>query len=230
VNLAQPLVTVIIPVYNGERYLREAIDSAINQTWRPLEIIVVDDGSTDSSTSIVHTYSEPVRCISQQHEGCQSALNRGVTSAVGEVFAFLDADDLWVPNKLQVQMSAHQEYPEMDMIFGHVRQFFTPDLDEDSRKRLLIPTEMLPGYCAGAMLITRNSFFKAGLFDSPTERGPFISWYAKAQQNGLTGIMLPDIVLLRRIHNANMGLMGAGSKKDFTHILKDVLDRRRKNS
>jgi glycosyltransferase involved in cell wall biosynthesis len=224
------LISVIIPVFNGERYLREAIDSVIAQTWRPIEIIVVDDGSTDGSAAIVHMYSEPVRYIPQQHGGLCSALNHGITSATGDVFAFLDSDDFWASEKLQLQMDAIQKSPETDMVFGHVRQFFSPDLDEDSRKRLLIPSEILPGYIAGAMLITRKSFFKASYFDSPRERGPFIHWYALAQQNGLTGIMLPDVVLMRRIHSANMGLTGAGSKTDFAHILKEVLDRRRKNT
>jgi glycosyltransferase involved in cell wall biosynthesis len=166
----------------------------------------------------------------QQHGGLCSALNHGITSATGDIFTFLDADDLWQSNKLQLQMDVIQNSPEIDMVFGHAKQFFSPDLDADLRKRLLIPSEILPGYMAGAMFITRNSFLKAGVFDSPRDRGSFIHWYDKAQRRGLASIMLPDIVVMRRIHNTNMGLTGAGSKADFAHVLKEVLNLRRKNT
>ncbi|MGD0338847.1 MAG: glycosyltransferase family A protein [Bacteroidota bacterium] len=226
----KPLISVIIPVYNGERYLREAIESVIAQTWQTIEIIVVDDGSTDDSAAIARRYSEPVHYYPQQHGGFCSAMNHGITSAKGDFFSFLDADDLWALNKLQLQMDSFEESPGTDIVFGHVKQFFSSDIDQNLRKRYWIPSEILPGYIHGAMLIKRDSFLKAGYFDSPWERGPFIHWYARAQQKGLTSIMLPDIVLMRRIHNTNMGITGSGSRADFCHILKEVLDRRRKNT
>ena len=93
-------VTVIIPCYNGAAYLREAIDSALDQTHPPLEVIVIDDGSTDDSAAIAESYGPPVCVIRQENQGESVARNRGIDEAKGDWVAFLDADDLWKPTKL----------------------------------------------------------------------------------------------------------------------------------
>src|SRR5438552_10684660 len=101
------LVSVIMPVYNGERYLAAAIRSVLAQTYTAAEVIVVDDGSTDDSAEIVHKFGTAVRYESQLHRGSPDASrNRGVELARGEYLAFLDQDDLWTNNKLELQVAA----------------------------------------------------------------------------------------------------------------------------
>jgi glycosyltransferase involved in cell wall biosynthesis len=98
-----PAISVVIPCYNGAKYLRETLDSAVAQTLPPLEVIVVDDGSTDDSAAIAESYGPPVRVIRQSNQGESVARNRAISEAKGEWVAFLDADDLWLPEKLAEQ-------------------------------------------------------------------------------------------------------------------------------
>jgi glycosyltransferase involved in cell wall biosynthesis len=96
-------ISVVIPCYNGAKYLREALDSVLAQTLPPLEVIVVDDGSTDDSAAIAESFGPPVRVIRQSNQGESVARNRAIGEAKGEWVAFLDADDLWLPEKLAEQ-------------------------------------------------------------------------------------------------------------------------------
>src|SRR5215468_9302617 len=108
------LISCIVPVFNGERYVREALDSILAQTHRPLEIIVADDGSTDGSANVVAAFRDGVRYLRQSNQGPSSARNLGIRAALGDFIAFLDADDLWHPQKLQRQMDRFKTRPELD--------------------------------------------------------------------------------------------------------------------
>ncbi len=106
----KPLVSVIIPTYNRARFLKEALASVLAQTYRPLEIIVVDDGSTDETPKVVSRF--PVRYVRTPHRGVAAARNRGLNKARGALIAFLDSDDLWLPRKIEVQVSFFERQPE----------------------------------------------------------------------------------------------------------------------
>src|SRR5262245_58814803 len=109
-------VSVIIPNYNYGRFLREALDSALNQTLPPLEVIVVDDGSTDESPEILESYGDRIRVIRQKNQGVGIARNTGAEAARGELLAFLDADDYWFPQKLEKQVEKINSDPELGMV------------------------------------------------------------------------------------------------------------------
>src|SRR5213078_156464 len=108
----QPLVSVIIPVYNGARYLRAALESVFAQTYRPIEVIVVDDGSGDDSGVIAQSFPD-VHFIHQENQGVAAARNHGFDAARGEFIAFLDQDDLWTPEKLKVQVNYLLNHPDV---------------------------------------------------------------------------------------------------------------------
>lgn len=222
-----PLVSVMIPVYNGERYLAEAIESVLAQTYRPIEIIVVDDGSTDSSADVAKRFALPVRYCFQPHSGAGAARNRGTGLAQGSLFAFLDADDLWVEDKLMREMVAFDDDPELDMVFGHVEQFHSPELDEIERKKIRYAAKIMSGYHAGSMLIRRDAFLRVGPFETKWKVGEFIDWYLRALEKGVKSMMLPEVVLKRRLHTANMGIRERRSQTDYVRILKASIDRRR---
>jgi len=116
--MAQPTVAVVIPVFNGEKYLREAILSALAQTYAPNEIIVVNDGSTDGTRSIVESFGNRVVCIDQINQGAAAARNAGTKAATSNWIAFLDADDYWLPEKLKKQIAALERCPTADLVYS----------------------------------------------------------------------------------------------------------------
>ncbi|MCC7163913.1 MAG: glycosyltransferase family 2 protein [Anaerolineae bacterium] len=221
--IASPLVSVIVPVYNGEIFLAAALDSIVAQTYRPLEIIVIDDGSTDGSASIAQTY-DLVRYTFQTHSGLSAALNQGISLARADYFAFLDADDLWAETKLEKQMTRLLTDPALDMVFAHVREF-RGDAANDPNA-CYTPTE---GYSKGTLVVRRASFFRVGLFDTRYRVGDFIDWYIRATELKLESEMLKDVLLERRLHENNMGIREMDQRRAYLQILKKSLDRRQQS-
>lgn len=221
------LISVIMPVYNGEKYLEEAIRSVLDQSYRSFEFILVDDGSEDNSARIARRHSPPLLYTFQRHQGLSAARNRGVALAKGEYLSWLDADDVWEKDKLEKQMAAFDSRPGLEMVFGHMRQFFTPEMTEEERRKIRLDAGLIPGYSLGSLLIKREAFFEAGNFELKWELGADTQWLLRAQEKGLRSLMLPDLVFRRRIHSSNMGRI----KKQFQHhylkIIKESLDRRR---
>lgn len=225
-----PLISVIIPVYNCEKYLSQAIESVIAQTYQPLEIIVIDDGSTDASAEIVKGFGSAVQYCSQVNSGTAAARNRGIELAKGDFFAFLDADDLWVEDKLTLQMAAFINNPNLDVVFGQVEQFISPELAENLKAKLHVPTQLMPGHIPSALLIKRKSFFQVGLFETHWKLAEFPSWHVRLTEIGLQTMMLPDLVAKRRIHETNKGIQKKQYQTEYIQILKASLDRRRAKS
>ncbi len=223
-----PKITVIIPVFNTEKYLAEAIGSVLSQTVKPAGIIVVDDGSTDNSTEVARQFEPLVRLICQENKGAGAARNTGIINASGEYLAFLDADDLWTENKLEIQLSYLQNNPGTDMVLGYVEQFISAGLPDDYKSNLKPELEKMQGFLAGAMLIKKATFLKVGFFSEKLELGEFIDWFSRAKDLGLTYEVLPEILLRRRIHDANMGIYKKHFKKDYTSILREAIARKRK--
>lgn len=220
-------ISVIIPVYNGERYLAETLKSVMAQTYQPIEVIIVDDGSTDDSARIAKSFGPLIRYYYQANSGTAAAFNHGIQHAVGDYFAFLGADDLWTENKNEIQVKAFQKNPQIDIIAGYVQQFHSPELNEDERKKIRCTDETLPGHVIPAMLIKREAFFRVGLFEPQWVVGAEMSWYLRAKEKGLSMVMLPDLVLLRRLHKQNKGITQRKFINQRLHILKASLDRQR---
>ena len=127
-----PLVSVIIPAYNCERFIGEAVESVRRQNYEPIEIFIIDDGSTDRTRSCIESLGEDIRYVYQSNRGPAAARNRGITMAGGEVIGFLDADDYWPANKLKVQLARMNRNPEIEVVLGRIR--FTGVLTEADRR------------------------------------------------------------------------------------------------
>ncbi len=227
---SRPLVSVIIPVYNGERYLAEAIDSAIAQDYRPLEILVIDDGSTDGSARIARSYGPPVTCLTKAHSGLAATRNFGVAVARGELLAFLDSDDVWLPGKLTRQVQALLADPGQDGVFGRMEQFVSPELDARARERLQPAAVTLDAPVPGTLLIRIVSYRRVGDQDSQWKVGEFLDWLLKAKSQGLRIPILEDLVLRRRIHTGNMGIRERSERRDYAEILLASLRRKREQA
>ncbi len=220
-------VSVMIGVYNGAPYLAEAIDSVLVQTRPALELIVVDDGSTDDSGAIAERYGQPVRCIRQERGGMAASRNRAIREAAGDFFAFLDADDRFPPDKLERQLAVFDADPELDVVYGNVTEFLSPDLDDEARALLRQPTHDLPWPTPNLMLVKREAFLRVGLFSTDLKVGIGVDWYARASELGLKSAVPPVVVLERRLHAENNGIRERQFKPQYLHVLKAALDRRR---
>jgi glycosyltransferase involved in cell wall biosynthesis len=223
----EPLITVIIGVYNGARYLSEAIESVLAQTHRPLELIVVDDGSTDGSGAIAESFGPPVRVVRQENGGIAAARNRALPEAKGEYLAFLDADDRFPPAKLREQLAVFETDPSLDVVFGHVTEFVSPDVDEDARGLLRQPVHDAPWPTPNLMLVRRDSFMRVGPYSTDLKVGVGVDWCARAGERGLRGAVPPLIALERRLHAENNGIRRRDARPQYLHVLKASLDRRR---
>lgn len=227
VGTTDPLVSVIMPLYNCERYVGEALSSILEQTYKRTEIIVIDDGSKDAGAARVKDFGDKIRYEYQANAGIGSAHNRGFELATGSYIGFLDSDDLWTPSKLELQLTAMKADMHLDAVFGRVKQFHSPDLNEKQKSRIICPPETMPGYSASAMLIKREALLTVGRFDTKTKVGEFIDWFARAKEQNLKMQMLPDLVLKRRLHGDNTSMHHQRGGADFTKILKASIDRRR---
>jgi glycosyltransferase involved in cell wall biosynthesis len=223
------LVSVIIPVYNYDRYLGEAIESVLGQTHPHLEVIVVDDGSTDRSSEVAKGFTDRgVRYCHQVHAGIGPARNKGVEFAQGEFLAFLDADDRWPPEKIERQLNAFESDPALEMVFGQALQLQNGPAWEAAVNDYKPSVDgMVPGMVPGTMLIKRNAFFRVGLFKGDLKVGEFIDWYARAVELNVRSLVMPALFLWRRIHGSNQGVRERQSVSDYARVLKAKLDRKR---
>ena len=218
---------MVVPVYNDAAYLGEALASVLGQTLAAAEIIVVDDGSTDDSAAVARRFAPRVRYERQEHGGAGLARNRGVRMASAELLAFLDADDIWMPEKLALQAQALQATPRLEAVFAHLEHFLSPDLSADKAARLSCPSAAMPCTTAVAMLIRRAAFDRVGGFDESGAIGEVVDWYVRARAAGLVEHMLPETLVRRRIHAHNTGLVRAAERGRYVEIAKAALDRRR---
>jgi glycosyltransferase involved in cell wall biosynthesis len=222
-------ISVIIPVYNGERYLAEAINSVLAQTTAASQIIVVDDGSTDSTRSIADGFGSRIEYVWQPNGGAAAARNRGLELMKGDYVAFLDADDMWPPDKLAVQLPVLLE-SKAEFVFGRVVEFFSPELDNEIRSRLRCLETPTLAYLSGTMLASRDAVRRVGQFMVEWRVGEFIDWYLRAVDLDMKTLTIDNVVLRRRLHLTNGGLIQRGMAGDYVRIVKASLDRRRINA
>lgn len=218
-------VSVIIPAFNAEKYISEAIHSVLNQTCPAAEIIVIDDGSTDGTRNIVEKYSS-IRYVHQNNSGVAAALNRGFLLSTGNHIAFISADDMWVPDKLRQQKEQLSKSPNT-LVFGHMQNFISPDLAPIDAASFVCPKEPMPAYSAGTLLTRLETFNNIGLFNQDLEVGEFVDWYGRAKDLQIEVVMLDDVVSLRRLHKSNHSKIALRNRKSYAPALKAILDRRR---
>lgn len=224
-----PLVSVIIPVYNGELYLAQSIESILSQQKANFELIIVDDGSTDQTAAVVKTFASCCRYHYQPRLGAAAARNKGVKLAQGSFLAFNDADDEWTPDKLFLQMQAFNLNPQLDMAFGYVKNYLSPELSAQSKNKISCPENALPGYNSTTMLIKHSSFLSVGFFSEKWKLGEFVDWFSRAVEKNLTHFIIPQVLLNRRLHENNQGRQERHFYPDYAKILKQSLDRRRQS-
>jgi glycosyltransferase involved in cell wall biosynthesis len=223
-----PTITAVVTFWNRERYLTEAVESVLAQR-HDVELVLVDDGSTDGSTDIARRYVPPARLIEQANRGSVGAANTGVAHATGDYVAFCDSDDLWTSSRLDVQLAAVAGDPLLDLVFGHADEFLSPELDAVS-VRTRAPRGVIPAKIPSAALIRRDLFERVGVFDEALRSGAWLSWYAHARESGARECMLPDVVLRRRIHEHNNFATQEGAALNYLKALRPLVQQHHRAS
>jgi len=205
-------VSVVIPAYNAERFLGDCLRSVLSQS--PSRVLVVDNNSSDGTRALAESFG--VRVVHQPVPGLAPTLNCGYAAAGGDWIASCDADDLWLPRKMRLQLEELGRHPDLDLLFGGVQQTGAST-----------STPLSFAAHRGTMLVRRSAFERVGPFDERLRVGEFLDWYSRARALGLREATLPETLYQRRIHDDNMGLRERDSRKDYLRVLKAHLDRKR---
>jgi glycosyltransferase involved in cell wall biosynthesis len=192
----KPLISAIIPTYNAARYLPEAIASIRSQNYAPLEILVVDDGSTDGTRQLARGWPD-VRYVYQENQGVSAARNTGIALARGELLAFLDADDLWTPNHLQLLIKPLLEQPELRYVWGLPRIVRLHERGDGSRTVELLE-EQLPAFLVGSGLFRPAVFDEVGRFDPALRLSEDLDWWLASRQKRVPMLQIPEVLLIYR--------------------------------
>jgi glycosyltransferase involved in cell wall biosynthesis len=219
-------ISVVIPAYNAEQYIRTAIESCLNQTYAPIEIIVVDDGSTDGTAAVAESFPSPVRAVRlPENMGLSTARNRGVQASTGDWIAFLDADDWFLPDKLERQRRCAQENGKAALIYSGFRIIAVDGSETDGL--FISPRELLPmlryrnrlNICS--VLLRRNAFDAVGGFDPALRTAQdwdfWLRIVARYSVESLTAIPEP-LVAYRRVP----GSLSSSAIRYF-HVRKSIM-------
>lgn len=200
--MADPLVSVVIPAYEGERFLAEALHSVAAQSHRRVETIVVDDGSPDRSAEIA-AEQPGVRVLRQPRGGVAAARNAGVKAASGELIAFLDQDDVWTPDKLERQVATLSAHPEIELVLCHIQTVLMPDTSRPSWLEPSWLTDPQPAFIPSTWLMRRETFERVGPFDVGYRIACDGDWLARFKDLGGNRLMLDEALVRWRLHDGN---------------------------
>ncbi|MGV3711084.1 MAG: glycosyltransferase family 2 protein [Gemmatimonas sp.] len=221
------LVSCIIPVFNGERFIGEAIASIRAQTHQPIEIIVVDDGSTDNTEAAARAASPDIVYRRQANAGPAKARNLALSLATGEFIAFLDADDRFLPAKIEKQLAFLIAHPTIDLVLTHVRLFWE-GLENEAAAYRHDNREETAGLANSTMLVRRSVFDRAGVFDEQLPHAATVEWFRTFSEKGIASDTLQEALVERRMHADNYSRkQRAVSHDEFLHLVKRAMDAKR---
>jgi len=228
-----PTVSVIMPVKNSARFLAEALSSLREQTCRDFEIIVIDGRSSDDTAAVVRDSvgrdDRPLRYLIQAGDGLADARNTGIEAARGRLIAFLDGDDRWDPAKLELQVERLSADPSLQYCLGWVRFF----LESGTRPRPGFSPDMFErgqtGLTPGALLARRELFHTLGGFDPALAIGCDSDWFARASDRKIQMAVVPEALLLKRIHGENLSARTDLYRREMLTVLRQAVLRKRRS-
>lgn len=220
-----PLVTVIIPVYNYANYIGATLDSVFAQTYHPIEVIVVDDGSTDNSAEIVRGYPE-VQYFYQSNQGVSVARNVAIAAAKGEYIAFLDADDLWKPDKLSLQIAYMLENPHIGITGTKAINFLDSNTQLPPWLKNNPTWEEETAIIPSTIVVHKSVFSQIGVFSPDYRATEDTEWQWRAKDAKIPMFKINEILTLRRFHGSNLSWLMAGTLKSrMLRVIKDSIAR-----
>jgi glycosyltransferase involved in cell wall biosynthesis len=233
-----PLVSVIIPAYNSAAFVLQAVQSALDQTYRNYEVIVVDDGSTDDTKLLLSRFEGQLRYLYQENRGLSDARNTGLKAAKGDLVCFLDADDLWASNKLELQLAFLQEHPDIALLSGQQEKFrdhgspYTPfsaaeNLGENATQTFPMPEAFVKLVRSNfikvsTVMVRKECFEKAGLFDTNLTAVEDRDMWLRISAH-FSVACFPWVVCKKRLHGLNM----SGNRTRQIRLRIQVLEKNR---
>lgn len=219
------VVSVVVPVWNGARYLAECLESLLAQDHPHVEIVVVDDGSTDDSRSIAEQF-DGVRVLARDHAGLGASRNAGIEAATGTFIGFCDADDTWEPSKARVQLEYLDEHPEVDLVLCRQDTIF-----EDG---VAAPDWLVPDQRFGDLdgVSPTSALFRRAVFDriqyrTDMENGTDTNLLIRARTAGFQVALIEESLRTRRIHDDNMTTrLGAAKAGMFESVREHLRSQR----
>jgi glycosyltransferase involved in cell wall biosynthesis len=218
-----PVLSVIIPVYNGADFLAGAVASVLAQGWESPELIIVDDGSTDTIEAAVAGLPIEARLLRQDNAGPAAARNRGIRNATGELIAFLDVDDLWPAGRLAAMWDAFERDPGLEVVQGHAQVFREAGMEMEY---LGNPGEAFR-FSIAAGLYRRAVFSRVGLFDPELRFSEDEDWFHRARECGACIAWEDMVTLLARRHERNMTRGRSIVEVDKLRVFRKMLERKR---
>lgn len=220
-----PIVSVIIPAYNAEQYIAETLASVENQTLKDIEIIVIDDGSKDNTAATVKAFPS-VRYVRKTNGGVSAARNHGASLAHGEFLAFLDADDIWHPDKLRQQVQALSQHPECNLCRTHIttksenlqqfHQAINSSSTEYDIESDLAASFLEPYFTTSTVMVRRAAFDLVGGFDPKLRIAEDIDFYLKILAPAPTVLFMKESLVYKR---PVVGSLGDDSAAGYVQLL-----------
>ncbi|MGX9142432.1 glycosyltransferase family 2 protein [Mesorhizobium sp. 128a] len=214
---------VVIPAFNATGTIAETLRSVAAQTVKPNAIIVVDDGSSDDLAAVIGTLNMPVTLLRQDNAGPGSATTKGISALSTPLVATVDADDLWLPAKIEKQLAHFERFPATAGVFTHMRSF------RDSRPDVA-EAAAVPGWSRTTMMIRREVAEAVGpIIDPPGGRGEMIDWIARTREAGFVLDMLDDVLALRRIRPGSLSYGRDSRDRGYLEVVRLAMQRRARN-
>jgi glycosyltransferase involved in cell wall biosynthesis len=220
------LVSVVIPARHGEKHIRQALETALQQDYDPFEIIAVDDGSTDHTREIILSYPG-IRCIHQNHQGVASARNNGVQVSKGDFIAFLDQDDIWRKDKLRLQVECLRENPNC----GYVLSYAQATVEEGTKKtpgftRRKIFDVSRVWYIPSTLLVRKSVFHQIGPFDIRLKFGSDSDWFFRAHDAGIEVCVVSESLVHKRFHDNNDSYKTHEIREEILRLVRASISRK----
>lgn len=229
VTKKSPLVSCIVPTLNSGKYLGETLESVKNQTYSPIEIIVVDGGSKDNTLKIAKKYTSKI--IKQKGKGPADARNEGIKNAKGDFIAFIDSDDLWEKNKIEKQVNYFKNNSNMDICLTNVKMFFEKELENEKKYFKNHPRmKSIPGYATITLLAKKDVFDKIGFFDEDLKFTDAVEWLRKARKK-LNMKIIREVLVFHRLHKENITRKNRKkSEEEFIKLVKRNIDEKNEDA
>jgi glycosyltransferase involved in cell wall biosynthesis len=222
--MTQASISVIICAYNGGKYVGDAIISVINQSITPLEIIVVNDGSTDNTAEVIKSFGEKVKYIFKENQGLPAARNTGIIEARGNYITFLDQDDLYFEDSLEKQLAVFAKYKSVDVCAGHtIYTHLSKPNQSESPKASKKGFQIL----MGCTRLKKTVFDVVGLFDESLLMAEDVDMYLRIKEAGIPFAIHNNVVMAYRRHDSNITNNKMKAQLYFLRAIKKAKERRK---